>query len=233
MGSRYGELDNRAVLQMAHDLRAPLNGILGFVKVLLGGEGGPLGEEQREYLGYVLESAQRLEALLEDVEEWAGARDWSKAMDGVSAGDVLRDAVARAAAGAGRGLRFEGHVDQALSVPSDWSPATGRLRRVADLMLAAAVRFTRDGGTVRLRTVPVDAASVRIEVEDGGEPLPEGEAGDVFRPFHCRLHAQARGYQGSGLELAQAARIAERSGGTAEATPLADGNRIAITLPLR
>lgn len=55
---------NAALAALSHDLRSPLNGIIGFADLLKDGTAGPLTERQRLYVGNILVSAQTLLALI-------------------------------------------------------------------------------------------------------------------------------------------------------------------------
>jgi signal transduction histidine kinase len=55
--------------RLTHDLRAPLNGVLGFAKLLHNGKAGPLNDQQREFAADVLESGQALLKVVQLLEE--------------------------------------------------------------------------------------------------------------------------------------------------------------------
>jgi signal transduction histidine kinase len=56
------------LVRLTHDLRAPLNGVLGFAKLLHDGKAGPLAEQQREFVADVLESGQALLSVVTQLE---------------------------------------------------------------------------------------------------------------------------------------------------------------------
>jgi signal transduction histidine kinase len=67
---RYVAADGAVdVVRLAHDLRAPLNGVLGFAKLLLDGRAGALGEQQREFVADVLEGGHALLKVVQQLEE--------------------------------------------------------------------------------------------------------------------------------------------------------------------
>jgi signal transduction histidine kinase len=55
--------------RLTHDLRAPLNGVLGFAKLLHNGKAGALSDQQREFVADVLESGQALLKVVQQLEE--------------------------------------------------------------------------------------------------------------------------------------------------------------------
>jgi signal transduction histidine kinase len=67
---RYVNADGSVdIRRLTHDLRAPLNGVLGFAKLLHNGKAGPLNDEQREFAADVLESGQALLKVVQQLEE--------------------------------------------------------------------------------------------------------------------------------------------------------------------
>ena len=62
---------NQFLVRMAHDLRTPLNGIIGFAELMHGGRAGPVSSTHREYLGDILTSARQLQQLINDVVDLA------------------------------------------------------------------------------------------------------------------------------------------------------------------
>ena len=58
---------NQFLRSMAHDLRTPLNGIIGFAELMHAGRVGPISSTHREYLGDILTSARDLQQLINDV----------------------------------------------------------------------------------------------------------------------------------------------------------------------
>jgi signal transduction histidine kinase len=57
------------IVRLTHDLRAPLNGVLGFAKLLLDGKAGPLAEQQREFVSDVLEGGRALLNVVQQLED--------------------------------------------------------------------------------------------------------------------------------------------------------------------
>ena len=67
---RYVSADGSVdIARLTHDLRAPLNGVLGFAKLLHNGKAGPLSDKQREFAADVLESGHALLKVVQQLEE--------------------------------------------------------------------------------------------------------------------------------------------------------------------
>ena len=66
---RYVSADGSVdIRRLTHDLRAPLNGVLGFAKLLHNGKAGPLNDQQREFAADVLESGHALLKVVQQLE---------------------------------------------------------------------------------------------------------------------------------------------------------------------
>ena len=67
---RYVHADGSVdIRRLTHDLRAPLNGVLGFAKLLHNGKAGPLNDQQREFAADVLESGHALLKVVQQLED--------------------------------------------------------------------------------------------------------------------------------------------------------------------
>jgi signal transduction histidine kinase len=67
---RYVSTDGSVdITRLTHDLRAPLNGVLGFAKLLHNGKAGPLNEKQTEFIADVLESGHALLKVVQQLEQ--------------------------------------------------------------------------------------------------------------------------------------------------------------------
>ena len=70
MPRRYVRADGSVdIRRLTHDLRAPLNGVLGFAKLLHNGKAGPLNDQQREFAADVLESGHALLKVVQQLED--------------------------------------------------------------------------------------------------------------------------------------------------------------------
>ncbi len=190
---------------MSHDLKAPLNAILGFAAIVSQGE---LTPGQRESLGIIEQRGRELLGLIQTVLDAArleaGAlemvREWTVV------GDVVMSAVLDARdALVGNGVEIVGEVQPGL--PRMNLDAT-RLVEALTAVIGSAVRFT-DQGTVFVRaTLPGER--LRIDVETTGRGLPAGEQEKLFDTLHPE---KARQYGSLGLGLQLARGIVELHGG--------------------
>ncbi|HLH17775.1 MAG TPA: ATP-binding protein [Bryobacteraceae bacterium] len=117
-------------------------------------------------------------------------------------------------------------------VPAGFSAVLdrGRFKQILYNYLSNAVKFTPEGGSIRVRILPADEW-FRLEVEDTGVGIPPEETSRLFQDF--QQFSNARGYQGTGLGLALTRHIVEAQGGTVgvRSTP-GSGSVFSAVLPV-
>ncbi len=194
---------------VAHDLRAPLLTMQGYIK-LLEREFEP-GAKQAGYVRNVKESSDRLFKLLENI------LDISRMEAGQLKPDLSKTNAAQFLAASAEGFRalFEEKkisftVETAGAEGLEFSADSSLLRRVIDNLLSNAWKFTPEGGRVTA-AVRADGAHVLFTVSDSGPGVPAGQLETVFEKYK-RLKA-GEGESGFGLGLAIARKIVEMHGG--------------------
>lgn len=227
--ARAADKDRAAFLAaVSHELRSPLNAILGFSDILAQEVDGPLSPEAKEEVEQIRGSGQHLLGLINDILEFSAIESGQLKLS-VSAVDVVHVSsdVAREArlSLAGRPIEIEvvgegpvfAHVDPR------------RLRQVLGNLVSNAVKFTEKGRV----TVDVSAGErdVRIEVSDTGKGIASAEQATVFDDY--KQAGERRGKaQGSGLGLAIARRLVVAHGGTIRLeSELGVGTTFFLTFP--
>ena len=195
---------------LSHELRAPLNAIIGFAQMLShGGGGGGVGGidadgpdderdsiDQRHGLAQIRQAGWHLLDMINDVLDLSRmeAGNLRLTLAPVSLADLAQEAMAMvepAALQAGVGL------DLSLSPQADRVQADAlRLRQVLINLLGNAVKYNRPGGQVTLRTRPGAVGEVVVEVEDTGIGMTAAQIGELFTPFH-RLGREQHGLPGA------------------------------------
>jgi signal transduction histidine kinase len=185
----------RFLATMSHDLRTPLNSIIGFTDLILSDMAGPVSEEQRRYLTLVFKASTQLLALINDILDVSRVESGNMPVlvDRFSLSQLIGDCVDSARALASRKdlvVRFEPGGCERLQITSDRT----LLRRVLDNLLGNAVKFT-ERGQVRV-DCRAEGSRVRISVRDTGIGIPPQDLPKLFEPFR-----QIRRSEGSGLGL--------------------------------
>lgn len=207
---------------VTHELRSPLGVIETYAAMLLK-EKENFRPEDLEVFARIKENAGRLAnfvtAMLDLAKLERGKMELRAARE-----DPL--ALARDAADFLRPKAQEKKI--ALLVETAAGPAEALLDRellthALTNLLSNAIKFTPEGGKVTLRTA-VCGGRLRVEVQDNGPGLKEGEAAKLFAPFS--QGSAAPGHGGTGLGLALVKSIAELHGGTAGCAPAPGGGAL-------
>jgi signal transduction histidine kinase len=202
-------LKDEFVALISHDLRTPLTSILGYLELTL--EDEELTGTQRGYLEVVDRNAQRLLRLVSDLlfvaRLEAGQLELHQSELDLAA--VVRQSVAeaepRAAAG---GIKLTCETEPVPHVNAD----KGRIFQLLDNLVSNAIKFTPDGGSVRV-SVTAANGGVLLEVADTGMGIPSDEQRRLFERFFRSSTASERQIQGTGLGLYIARAIVEAHGG--------------------
>ena len=217
---------------MSHELRTPLNGIIGFSELMHDGKLGPVSDEHREYLSYILSSSRHLLELINDVLDLskveAGKMEFRP--EPVDLAELVAGVVdsLRAMASEKRML-VEAAVDESIGqVMVD----PGKLRQVLYNFVSNALKFTPEGGRVDIRVGPDGPRNFRLEVADSGIGIQARDLERLFVEFQQLEQAAAKKYQGTGLGLALTRRIVEAQGGSVGVTSVpGQGSTFYAVLP--
>jgi signal transduction histidine kinase len=224
---------------VSHELSTPLTPLVGYVKMLAGGEIGPVTAGQQRVLERMGASLGRLKELIDNLLNVTRFATGSVQLECsvCDVGAVVDGAVAALAERAGRrGIRLEvGRPPQSEPLIGDPARLGDALRQVLD----NAVKFSPDGGRVRVdvRTLvegDADRRLVEVAVTDEGPGIPPDERDRVIEPFYQIDGSVTRAYGGAGLGLAVAERTARLHQGRLVITGAPDGGaRVALRIPLR
>jgi signal transduction histidine kinase/ActR/RegA family two-component response regulator len=211
------EAKSRYIVGISHELRSPLNAVLGYAQLLENDPGIP--ERRLPALRVIRRSSEHLADLIE------GLLDISK----IEAGRLdlyrsemrLREMIEQMAAifereATGKGLAFAFAL--APSVPARAHADERRLRQILGNLLSNAVRYT-DRGTVRF-TVAYRSDIATFRVEDTGRGIAEADRERIFMPFE-RVEDPSAPVMGTGLGLTITRLLTEIQGGdlSLESTP--------------
>ena len=218
---------------VSHEMRTPLNGILGVTSLLR--RRYDLPPDVSTSIGHVAASGEVLLSLIDSILDLsAGASGTIVPRTEVFEVEPLaRDCVelVRAAADQ-RGLALGTRIEP--SVPARVEGDPGRLRRILGHVLSNAVKFT-ESGTVELavRMAPAGLGWLRFAVTDTGIGMPRGTQEDLQEPFAQADRSMSRRYGGAGLGLAATRRLVELLGGRMTiASVVGQGTSVGIDLPL-
>lgn len=197
----------RALLEgLGHELRAPLQSLLGYVDLLRNETLGPLAADQAAALASIAGNAERILSVTRDVLQVARI---DSGHETVIVGEVDLDSLIRRELDAVRPLAAGAGLDLSCECPPGLrTRSDGRkIGRILTNLLTNAVKYT-PAGTVSVRAGE-HPGGIFIEVADSGTGIPPARQDDVFREY-VRLDASR---EGIGLGLAIARRLADLVGG--------------------
>jgi two-component system phosphate regulon sensor histidine kinase PhoR len=218
------------VANASHELKTPVAAILGASETLSDGAANDPVAGPR-FLDVIARHASRLAALVDDLLDLSRleARP-TEAMREVPAADALSRAAAafrESAASKRIDLQVDPPARDTIAVRGD--PAL--MDRALTNLVQNAVRYTAEGGRVRLRALEVHDG-VRFEVEDTGIGIPPQALPRIFERFYRVDPARSRELGGTGLGLAIVKHAVESMGGTVAVRSVPDhGSTFSFTLP--
>jgi PAS domain S-box-containing protein len=218
---------------MSHELRTPLNSVLGLSEAMLEKSIGPLNQRQKRSLETISSSGRHLLSLINDILDLskieAGALDIE--LKTVAVADICQAS-----------LQFVKQTAQRkrinLTCDLGDSPVTidadeRRLKQILVNLLANAVKFTPEGGSVGLEVAEDrERAALELTVWDTGVGISDEHSTLLFKPFVQVDSSLARRYEGTGLGLALVARLTAAHGGSVTLeSKIGEGSRFTVSLP--
>ncbi|MGQ0646850.1 MAG: hybrid sensor histidine kinase/response regulator [Gemmatimonadaceae bacterium] len=196
--------------RMSHELRTPLNAILGFGQLM---ELDATSAHQRENADHILKAGRHLLHLINEVLDITGIESGHLRLSAEpvsvteTVGEVF-DLVGPLSSVCGITLTVDGSAGGRF-VHADRQ----RLKQVLLNIVANAVKYNRQGGSVVVSCEDSDDSRVRIAIADTGGGIAPEKVARLFTPFE-RLGAEQTGIEGTGLGLALSKRLAEAMNGT-------------------
>ncbi len=204
---------------ISHDLKGPLNSILGFTELVRRNE---LTEGQQESLAIIEQRGRELLILIQTILDSARAEasELQLANELTMVGDVVMSAVLDAKELAvGTGVDIVAEIQP--GVPRLFVDPT-RIIQAITAVIMSAVRFSEKGQIHVRAAIPQGVANkLRIDVESSGRGVPHEELEKVFEAFKYADRARRMGSLGLGLSLARS--IVELHGGTIEVEEMTGG----------
>ncbi len=217
------EVANRAKSQflanMSHDIRTPMNGILGMTELLLQGD---LPHEHRRCVEIVRRSGEGLLEIINDILDFSRIESGKIELDDIpfDVGDLVEDVVEILAERAqAKGLELISHVEP--DIPSALRGDPGRLRQVLVNLAGNAVKFTDKGEVfvrLSLEAQDEDSVTLRFSVRDTGIGIPLEAQNRIFESFIQGDGSTTRKYGGTGLGLTISRQLVKMMGGEIDLT---------------
>lgn len=214
--------------RMSHDLRSPLNSIIGFAKLLLRRVGGDLTEKQQRHLQSLLASGLHLLQLVNNLIDISrlDAAEIEIARDEIDPGELVAKCVELSRPLVrGKPITIEQEIIDATRFEAD----RAKVQQILQNLLDNAVKFTSEG-RVTIRVMR-DADAIHFSVTDTGVGISEPDLQRLLRPRSA--FDDPRAGEGQGLGLTISRRFVELQGGRLWAeSHLQHGSTVHFTLPL-
>lgn len=233
---RQAEIANKMkaafLAAMSHELKTPLNAVLGFSEIIRDEVLGPIGHDMyRDYAGDIHKSGTRLLSVINDVLDVSRLEGGLLTLDARPENvlDVVEGAIKQARTITHDGRRIE------IDVPADMPSLLVDPRRLSQAIgniLANALKFTPESGTVRFVAEIAADGTVLLSVEDTGIGMEQETIAAALEPFRQLDGSLARRFEGAGLGLSIAKALTELHGGALSIeSAVGEGTIVTIALP--
>jgi signal transduction histidine kinase len=199
-------LRDQFMSMLVHDLRAPIQSVVGFSELLRDERLGPLNDDQKEFVGRIERSGEQLMELIEDILELARYEAGRPLMNktAVEPWPVVEAVVQRL-----QGKALPLSVELRNTVPHDLPKLFAdplRLTQVLQNLIDNAIEVSPPGGVIWVRAEDIrhgERPYVRFEIEDDGPGLEIDEAEHLFEKFWAGETRTGRRSHGLGLVIAR------------------------------
>ena len=225
------------VATISHELRTPMNAVLGYTQLIADEQYGPVTALQKDHLGRVTRSGKHLLGLIEQLLGYARIEAGEEV---VRAAPVLLTEIVEQTMiivrplAEQKGLKIRVEAPEA---PLEIYTDSGKVRQILINLLANAVKFSERGDVLLLLRIDGVDADVRVhfEVTDTGAGIAAGDLIRVFEPFWQAHPGEQPGAGSTGLGLSVARQLARLLGGDIAIadSELGRGSIFVLSLPLR
>ncbi len=223
---------------MSHDIRTPMNAVLGFASLLSKDAENPA--KVREYTQKILSSGQHLLSLINDILDVSKIESGKVVLnlEEFSLNDVISsvDAIIQPMA---KAKKQDFHLEVSGVRHERLIGDETRINQILINLLSNAVKYTPEGGHIRFRIIELKQRSsqyehIRMEVEDDGYGMTPEYLETIFDAFTRAENSTTNKVQGTGLGMAITKSIVELMGGTIEVFSEVDrGSLFRVDLELR
>ena len=229
---KLDDLKDNFLANTTHELKTPLNGIIGITESLLDGIAGDQNKETKENLNLVISSATRLASLVGDILDFSKIKNQDLQL---SRSEVDLSVIASLVCDTLRPQMAKSAVKLINEVPAHLqllSADENRLQQILINLIGNAIKFTHQG-EIRVRA-SVESNTFKIEVQDTGIGIDPKFIDSIFESFEQGDGSIERSYGGTGIGLAITKKLVELHGGTISVqSKLKQGSLFTVLLPAK
>jgi signal transduction histidine kinase len=227
-----GKAKSQFLSNMNHELRTPMNAILGFSELIQTKAFGEASDRYSDYAAIIHDSGKHLLSLIDgmlDLAKIEGGKLSLKEVD-IDVAMMMTDLVAEQTSRAAEtSLNLEIEVPRGL--PRLYADERG-LRQIIANLLSNAIKFTQPGGTIHVFARAEADGSLALGVQDSGPGIAKDDQQHVFERFGKGRHDVTTENKGTGLGLAIVKGFAEAHDGRVELqSEIGVGTRVTVHFP--
>jgi signal transduction histidine kinase len=231
--NRLNELKDEFLANTSHELRTPINGIIGIVESMIDGAVGPLSKEQQYNLAIVSNSGKRLSNMVNDILDFTKLKNKEIVLQikPIDLKTIVDTVIALSKPMVkGKELEVVNGIDDSVPVVN---ADENRIQQILYNLIGNAIKFTEKGRvSVSAEVMPQDDM-IAISVTDTGIGISEDKFDRIFESFEQADGSTAREYGGTGLGLSISKKLVELHGGTISvASKPGEGAAFTFTMPL-
>jgi len=214
---------------VAHDLKSPLNGVIGYSEMILHEFRTELPEEAKDYLRNIVHSGYKMADIIDAILLLARtSQEDTVETQYLEMSSIIHEVINKRLVHLVR--EFQGHIQ----LPATWPIALGYAPWIEEVWANYISNGLKYGGQppqLELGATSQEEGMIRFWVKDNGKGLTPEELAKLFTPF-IRLHRKQRNVEGHGLGLSIAQQIIEKlNGQVGVESTLGQGSLFYFTLP--
>jgi signal transduction histidine kinase len=208
---RANQLKTEFLTNISHELRSPLHTIIGFAELLAEETVGSLNEKQKRFISHIQGDSLHLLDLINDLLDLSKieAGRLELRCEAFAIDTVVEEALSSVRP---RATAKSVEIRMDVAIPTPIFADRLRFKQILHNLLTNAIKFTPDGGQVRVEVVARDGIA-EISVSDTGIGVPEEQHQAVFDKFHQVTATTKGASEGTGLGLAITKGLVEQHGG--------------------
>lgn len=230
--SELNQLKLNFISNVSHELRMPMQFLIGYLDLFSTGALGPINEEQAAALESLIGASGQLKRLIENLLQFSTAANGDLPLDMEL---LTLDMPVKTAVNITRPKAHTRNIDLKKVIAAQLPKVIAdneKITWVVEQLLDNAIKFTPSGGLVKIETTP-QQQNVTVKVTDTGIGIPDNQIEEIFEPFHQLDGSSTRHYGGTGLGLALARTILNSHGSKIEVESyVGQGSLFSFALPI-